>query len=48
MRQLKFTASYNCDLNEWSVFCNGDIFCHLVGTDFDIFIEAFQYEIETI
>ena len=49
MRQLKFTAKLNTLVNgEYEIFCNGEIFCHLSESDFEIFRQGFTYPIEVL
>ncbi len=43
-----FCAVYDEDLCEYAVYRNGDIFCHLNATDFDVFVENFKLEVQIL
>jgi hypothetical protein len=43
-----YTCEYNEKLNEWSIFRDNEIFCHLYDTDFWIFVSKWPCEIKQI
>jgi hypothetical protein len=45
---MKFTANYLENSCEYEIFVNGDILCHVHTSDYDIFKDAFKYEITQI
>lgn len=45
---MKWTATYNPYVDEWAIFRDGDIFCHVSDYDFAIFQMSFRYPISYI
>jgi hypothetical protein len=41
----KWTATYNPTADEWAVFGDGNIFCHVSDYDFAIFLLSFRHSI---
>lgn len=47
-KENKFTARFIAKYNEWEIFHNGEIMCHISDSDFDMFETSFAHKIERI